>query len=312
MSRTSWKALPLPLPFEVAEATRALDVDQARHDARRGNSLLVACREIEGEANRGNQIQLLRNELLKLGFDWVALGNVDPASGMARPYAFKAEMAHPRWSQRYFSRGYSSCDSRLIAFAQSNMPYVWNLHRLRRDGMRANASPALLEEFLDGMEADGLRSGVFFGIPDLASNRRCFMSMTSKEADSGWIDGACVGAALTLGMSVGSVLSRLVEPDSRVNKSDARDMSSTQREIVTCLRTGMSDKQIAYALSLSKHNVDYHMRQLRRRYGVRNRVQLAQQLGKADADRQAREVESVRNLESPGASSVLSCLPSLG
>ena len=39
---------------------------------------------------------------------------------------------------------------------------------------------------------------------------------------------------------------------------------------------GESDKRIAHHLRISSHAVDYHMRQLRSRFAVHNRVQLAQ------------------------------------
>jgi DNA-binding CsgD family transcriptional regulator len=39
---------------------------------------------------------------------------------------------------------------------------------------------------------------------------------------------------------------------------------------------GMGDKEISAALQMSQHNVDYHLRQLRKRFGVRNRMQLVQ------------------------------------
>ena len=53
-------------------------------------------------------------------------------------------------------------------------------------------------------------------------------------------------------------------------------LSAVQQEILRCLALGQSDKEIAYRLQLSAHTVDYHMRQLRKRFGVRNRVQLMQ------------------------------------
>ncbi|MGM9484810.1 helix-turn-helix transcriptional regulator [Roseateles sp. NT4] len=277
----------LHTPFERRRSSRA-DPPKVRYDPRFGDSLLSACQQIESEPTRSGQLQLLKTQLLKIGFDWAALGRVDGASGLARANLFSFELAHQRWTSRYFRRGYAACDARLIAFAHSNLPYVWNLRRLRMDGAKANVSPPLLDEFVSGLEADGLRSGVFFGIPDVASNLRCFVSFSSKEADCAWIDGACVGAALTLGMSLGSVLGQREGMDaSDADAPSGVDMSATQRNIIGCLVNGMSDKQIAYTLGLSRHNVDYHMRRLRSKYGARNRVQLAQQIGKAIATKVA-------------------------
>ena len=51
-------------------------------------------------------------------------------------------------------------------------------------------------------------------------------------------------------------------------------LSSTQQEVLRCVVRGMADKEISAQLKLSPHTVDYHLRQLRKRFGARNRVQL--------------------------------------
>jgi DNA-binding CsgD family transcriptional regulator len=51
-------------------------------------------------------------------------------------------------------------------------------------------------------------------------------------------------------------------------------LSRTQRDVLRCLVRGMADKEISAHLQLSPHTVDYHLRQLRKRFGARNRVQL--------------------------------------
>ena len=51
-------------------------------------------------------------------------------------------------------------------------------------------------------------------------------------------------------------------------------LSRTQQEVLRCVVRGMADKEISAQLQLSPHTVDYHLRQLRKRFGARNRVQL--------------------------------------
>lgn len=51
-------------------------------------------------------------------------------------------------------------------------------------------------------------------------------------------------------------------------------LSRTQQDVLRCLVRGMADKEISAHLQLSPHTVDYHLRQLRKRFGARNRVQL--------------------------------------
>jgi DNA-binding CsgD family transcriptional regulator len=57
--------------------------------------------------------------------------------------------------------------------------------------------------------------------------------------------------------------------------SEEAPLSAMQRRILTCLAAGMSDKEIAIKLHTTAHNVDYHLRLVRRRYGATNRAQLA-------------------------------------
>jgi DNA-binding CsgD family transcriptional regulator len=51
-------------------------------------------------------------------------------------------------------------------------------------------------------------------------------------------------------------------------------LSELQQSILQAVVQGRRDKEIAYFLGLSPHNVDYHMRRLRTLFNVRNRVQL--------------------------------------
>jgi DNA-binding CsgD family transcriptional regulator len=53
-------------------------------------------------------------------------------------------------------------------------------------------------------------------------------------------------------------------------------LSDVEQGILHCVRQGLIDKVIADRLGLTTHNVDYHLRKLRQRFGVRNRVQLVQ------------------------------------
>ena len=63
-------------------------------------------------------------------------------------------------------------------------------------------------------------------------------------------------------------------PVSALRPAAKADMPAAQQHILNHLIQGRSDKEIAYHLKLSEHTVDYHMRQLRKRFAARNRVQL--------------------------------------
>jgi DNA-binding CsgD family transcriptional regulator len=57
-------------------------------------------------------------------------------------------------------------------------------------------------------------------------------------------------------------------------------LSDLQRRILNFTASGLSDRAIAQQLNMSRSNVDYHMRQIRKKYGVLNRVQLAYLAGR--------------------------------
>ena len=87
--------------------------------------------------------------------------------------------------------------------------------------------------------------------------------------------------------------------------SAASLLPTTQQYILQHLLQGRSDKEIANRLDLSAHTVDYHMRQLRRRFAARNRVQLVNAVQQGDSDfgvqseMQARRIDGRDRLLTP-------------
>ncbi|MFV0678647.1 MULTISPECIES: response regulator transcription factor [unclassified Variovorax] len=108
-------------------------------------------------------------------------------------------------------------------------------------------------------------------------------SLQSSEPGRRWITDEVVGQALTLGLSMHEYLSRHARMPSE-NGGARIEISTTQQYILQHLLQGRSDKEIANRLDLSAHTVDYHMRQLRRRFAARNRVQLVNAVQQGDSD----------------------------
>ncbi len=54
----------------------------------------------------------------------------------------------------------------------------------------------------------------------------------------------------------------------------AERLTPFERELLVGIAEGASDKEIGRRLDTSAHNVDYHLRKLRKRFGVANRIQL--------------------------------------
>lgn len=85
------------------------------------------------------------------------------------------------------------------------------------------------------------------------------------------------------GVQVNSLLAGLLfsstpgaqsEDQATNTRVEVASLPRVQREILRCLLRGLSNKEIARDLVLTSYNVDYHLKCLRKRFAVHNRVQL--------------------------------------
>lgn len=186
------------------------------------------------------------------GFDWLAYARIERRT-VTHWYV---PHAHAAWLRT----ATSADDPRFADALAACAPIVWDL-----DTLSARAG----QRVVDGLQAHGIASGVWWSLPDDGRpDVHTLVALDARAAGRGWITDAVIGRALVIAASVHDVVSGLW-PDA----VDA-PMSVTQREVLDCLCEGHSDKVIAARLQLSSHTVDYHMRQLRRRFAARNRVQL--------------------------------------
>jgi DNA-binding CsgD family transcriptional regulator len=109
------------------------------------------------------------------------------------------------------------------------------------------------------------------------------ISLLSRTSGSHWITDSVIGQGLILGLSVHEYVSRHTRIVGAAGTGRI-EISATQQDILQHLLQGRSDKEIANRLDLSSHTVDYHMRQLRRRFAARNRVQLVNAVQQGDSD----------------------------
>ena len=205
--------------------------------------------------------------------DWLVYGRLELAGDRLRPVALWTAHADADWARRYCAQAYHEVDPRLEAAAASSLPCTWTLESLHE---RAQDAPprSALRRFVADLGDTGMRSGTFFMLPGEGERRRDFMSLLSRAPAPRTMEGPLLGRVLTLGLCLHeyytrySVLPEVPEPTTV--------LTPVQREILGHVARGESDKRIAHHLRISSHAVDYHMRQLRHRFAVHNRVQLAQ------------------------------------
>ncbi|WP_162247741.1 LuxR family transcriptional regulator [Pelomonas sp. Root1237] len=237
-------------------------------------ALLVALMAAETPELRQRSVKAL---LQSLGFEWLGYGCFSQAGDRPVPRSFCTTYADPAWTERYFAETYHLVDPRLQRVPESGLPVMWTLDELQAEAETPSYLQGLRQRFFDDLRATGAGSGVMMGLPSLPGRDRHIISLISKRPGRDWMTDAVLGQVLTLALCLHEFYSRYtLAPQADGLRSAAGALTPLQNEILARLARGLPDKLIAAQLDLSLHNVDYHMRQLRKRFGVRNRLQLMQ------------------------------------
>lgn len=245
-----------------------------------GGGWSVRPRLLEALSNAGSEHsrrELVRAELRLLGFDELGFGCVDISRGTPVVRSFCGHYADPAWVERYFSRRYQDVDPRLRAIERTSLPCVWTLQELARQPVAA-AQKADLCALVDDLHERGISGGLMLALPALPGQARRFVSLLRRGAMVHGLDDRALGQVLMLALCLEEFHATLPGATAAALDDDAPggELSATQAQILDLLSRGMGDKQIAARLDMSRHNVDYHLRRLRKRFGARNRVQLMQ------------------------------------
>jgi DNA-binding CsgD family transcriptional regulator len=252
----------------------------AEAPAPRGRAQLMA-RLLEAQ-DSGERQQVVRGMLHTLGFEWLAYGTVRLHMDVPEPRLFFSTYANPGWADTYFGHRLYEVDFRHRDASPSGLPRVWELDEVVHRSTALTLGPGH-RRFAEQLHASGMRSGVFMSLPSTAGpQERTVISLSSSSAQRGWIVDSVLGQAVMLALCLHEFLgARLPAAAGAAPSQEA--LSPMQREILRGLALGQSDKEIAYRLNLSAHTVDYHMRRLRQRFAVRNRVQLVHAAARGSA-----------------------------
>jgi DNA-binding CsgD family transcriptional regulator len=239
-------------------------------------------RDLIGAGSARKRESIVRDRLDEMGFDGMGyyIDHRQPDGTTMR--GFLSTYAPPEWSKRYFGGHYHEVDPRNVKERRCCLPLVWDLASVKEIADRRPACTRV-RRFIEEMEDCGVRSGVFQRLNFVgAQPDETVVSLVSGEPSRRWIDDDVLGAALTLALSINDYLTGCVRlPGPRPKPADTTEVAesgprlpATQRAVLWHVANGLTDRQIAEKLSLSSHAVDYHLRQLRQRFAVRNRVQL--------------------------------------
>ncbi len=227
--------------------------------------------------------RLLRALLHVMGFSALAYARVDErAEHRLTAHAWALDDTAPHhFGRDYIEGGYGGLDPRLAAVSASSVPLVWDLDWLLR-AWRRDGSPEALRGLFPALECEGVQSGVMFSIPTAPGGVRAVVSLAAGRTGAEWIAEHVFVQALAFGLSLHRFASdprRLAIEVGAPDVVQKETLTEMQARILSCLVGGLSDKQIAARLQTTPHNVDYHLRLLRRRYGAANRTHLAFLLG---------------------------------
>jgi DNA-binding CsgD family transcriptional regulator len=214
---------------------------------------------------------LVRDRLHVIGADWLVHARMERRAG-ARPSlrAFAAG-APGAWVERGLVAGCHAFNPGCPATLPSGLPRVWDIAGLEAMAQSPGSGSAV-RRLAAELRAGGCGSGLVFRVPaQEPAWEWCVVSLMSRTPHCGWIGEQALGLAVTLGLCLHEFLSRYVQHPA---EPAAPALLPAQQHILQCLGHGWSNKEIARSLRLSLHAVDYHLRQLRRRFAVHNRTQL--------------------------------------
>jgi len=218
--------------------------------------------------------QIVDDVLHDIGFDGLTYGRMSMVRGEPVPTAFCVSHGDGDWVRRYFARRYHNVDPRLQSALRSTLPYRWNSKSLLRS-TTAGRKGENVRMFLDALRDGGMRSGIMFAMLGPRSDERSIISLSSRTSDSTLDCDALIARTLMLCMCLHEFYCRYAQwPQEEA--PPPRKLSARQDQILQSLARGLTDREIAEALALSMHGVDYHLRRLRECFNARNRVELVQ------------------------------------
>ena len=266
------------------------NADAPRQDAKAGGLLSGAEQSMPGMADPATgehpaastmdidaSSEQVYAEIRALGFEWMAYIRLSRIGDRFHIRDFIQTYAPRNWSRHYLEGEYAEADPRLRVACRQETPFVWDLSVLA-EGMQAHPASRRRSEFLMTADASCVRSGITFGIAAPNGIDHAVLDFCSPRASRSWIADSAVGQCYAAGLKWHSLLATAASPARPASPDVA--LSEIQRNALKLMINGLSSKEIGETLNTSVQNVDYHIRELRRKFGARNRVQLAYAAGR--------------------------------
>lgn len=242
-------------------------------DAMHGMELVASLYAARSAAERTSA---MRAELEALGIDWLEYGRVQWNDEGMRPLSFLRSYSPPEWIDRYCLNRSWEVDERLQREPCAGVPRLWTVDG-NDQAQPCVSDPRAFASIFERLAACGVGSGTTTVLPTSASGRGVAVHFLARDRALRWATREALAGSLLLAVCLNEFITKYTAP---LGGPDATgDLSTLQARIACWIARGDSDKQVARSLAMSSHAVDYHLRALRRKFNVRNRVQLAQAIG---------------------------------
>ncbi len=242
----------------------------ARHVPRLGVAAALAA--AQNACERGRMVSGL---LHLIGFSTFAYFGLEVVRDRIERLFLHEAFTPGTYRGEYVRERYHEVDPRTQAARRGSLPLVWDLQQLRTQpsgALHDDGTQEGLDSFIRTMREDGMRSGLMFAMSIPGTRLHAFMSFTGQHRSRDWITSTILEQALSIGMSVHTIASQQLIAAASDRTSGG--LTEFERELLLGIAEGASDKEIGRRLETSAHNVDYHLRKLRKRFGVANRTEL--------------------------------------
>jgi DNA-binding CsgD family transcriptional regulator len=256
----------------LEEHDLTFDLSATRYDNR-----LRITNELIAAPNATARMTNVRSMLSIMGFNSLHYEARQLSGEQVAKTFFLKSYVPSQWATGYFREGFNAIDPRIDGIRSSPAPLIWDLNSLAK-AQPGNAQTPKMRQFFDDLMRHGMSSGIAFSLTVPLSQMQIIISINSANASRDWIAPSVAGQALILGLSVHEYIKGCTA--GLMQRTGIDDLSDMQKHVLAGLSKGLSDKEIARRLRTTVHNIDYHLRALRRKYRVMNRAQLAYVVGR--------------------------------
>lgn len=232
---------------------------------------------------------LIRSCIVDAGFNWLCYCRIMCLDGRVSRAAWYAQYSPPGWAEAYCGAHCFDTDIRIVKARTVGWPFAWVLDDLSRDEAAAGRQGGAARGLATLAARAGIGSGVTVGFETARPFEYCIVTLSSTLGARAWISDATLGAALVLAGEIHALIEPRIGP--LLTTTGADGLCGLQKRMLALMTQGFSDREIGELLSLSTDQVAYQLGAIERRFGTRNRAQLAYVAGVLSRQPAERAVE---------------------